>query len=101
MGSVSDNRLGGWHSYRASKAAQHMLIKTAALELARTHPACVCVALHPGTVATALSEPFRGRVQHEVFSPEQSAAYLLAVLERLTPSDSGGCFGWDGALILP
>lgn len=99
VGSIEDNRIGGWYSYRASKAAQNMLIKTASLELARTHKNCVCVALHPGTVYSALSSPFTARVKHTIFSPSESAGYLLKVLSELSVEDSGKLFAWDGSCI--
>lgn len=83
VGSIGDNRLGGWVSYRASKAALNMVVKTAAIELARTHPQCVLAALHPGTVDSALSAPFRGA---QIGRPAQDAARdLLAVLDHLRP----------------
>jgi NAD(P)-dependent dehydrogenase (short-subunit alcohol dehydrogenase family) len=94
VGSIGDNRLGGWISYRAAKAAHNQIVRTAAIEIARTHPAAVVVALHPGSVATALSEPFsRG---HERISPAQSAALLLETLDGLAASQSGGFFAYDG-----
>ncbi|MBB4796464.1 NAD(P)-dependent dehydrogenase (short-subunit alcohol dehydrogenase family) [Brevundimonas bullata] len=97
VGSIGDNRLGGWHSYRASKAALNMILKTLSVELARTHPQAVVAGLHPGTVDTALSAPFqRGVKPDKLFSP---AFRLLAVIEGLTPADSGGVFAWDGAQI--
>jgi len=100
VGSISDNRLGGWHAYRASKAALNMLVKTLALELARTHPQAIAVTLHPGTVDTALSGPFqRGVAPEKLFTPEVSAKALLKVLDGLTPEQSGGLFAWDGAEI--
>ncbi len=102
VGSISDNRLGGWHSYRASKAALNMLIRTVAIELSRTHPETVCVALHPGTVDTPLSKPFQSGVASErLFSPETSANHLLSVLDNLRPENSGRLFGWDGQEITP
>ena len=100
VGSISDNRLGGWHSYRASKAALNMLIATIAIELARTRPAALCVGLHPGTVDTGLSKPFQGGVPGErLFTADHSADRLLQVIDGLTPTDSGGVFAWDGARI--
>jgi len=100
VGSIGDNRLGGWHSYRASKAALNMLIRTLAIELKRTRPAAVLVGLHPGTVDTSLSKPFqRGVPEGRLFTPDQSAAHLLAVVDGLTPEDSGGVFAWDGQRI--
>ncbi|WP_296680788.1 SDR family NAD(P)-dependent oxidoreductase [Novosphingobium sp.] len=98
VGSISDNRLGGWHSYRASKAALNMLIKTFAIELSRTHPLAVVAALHPGTVASALSAPFsRGMAPDALFAAERAAAQLMDVIEGLEPRDSGGLFSWDGS----
>ena len=102
VGSISDNRLGGWHGYRASKAALNMMIRTLAIELTRTRPEAVCVALHPGTVDTGLSQPFqRGVPSGQLFTPQRSAEAMLAVLAGLTPADSGGCFAWDGQRIAP
>ena len=102
VGSITDNRLGGWHAYRASKAALNMLICNFALELARERPLALCVGLHPGTVETSLSEPFqRGVPPTQLFTPAYSATCMLNVLEGLTPADSGGVFAWDGARIAP
>ena len=95
VGSIGDNRLGGWYSYRASKAALNQLVKTAAVELARRVPSAVCVALHPGTVATPLSSPF-SKTGLDVQTPQQAAQRLLQVLDTLTPSDSGGFFDQYG-----
>ena len=98
VGSISDNRLGGWYGYRAAKAAQNMLVRTAAIELARRAPSAVVVGLHPGTVDSNLSAPFQGGTPSEkLFTPAQAAAHLLNVIENLSPADSGGCFAWDGA----
>ena len=100
VGSIGDNRLGGWYSYRASKAALNMMLRNAAIELRRSHPQAIVVAIHPGTVATGLSQPFRrGVPDTQLFTPAQSAQHLLAVIGGLTPADSGGFFGWDGATI--
>ena len=102
VGSIGDNRLGGWFAYRASKAALNQIVKTLAIELARTRPDTFVVALHPGTVDTALSAPFqRGLAEGQLLTPEASAAHLLDVLDRLGPADSGGCFDWTGARIAP
>jgi NAD(P)-dependent dehydrogenase (short-subunit alcohol dehydrogenase family) len=102
VGSIGDNRLGGWHSYRAAKAALNQIIRTLAIELARTHKQTVCVGLHPGTVATGLSKPFQSGVTAEkLFTPEQSATYLLGVIGALTPAHSGNIFAWDGQVIAP
>jgi len=97
VGSVSDNRLGGWHAYRASKAALNMLIRNFAIEQARRAPGNICVGLHPGTVDTGLSKAFQGGVPEEkLFTPAQAAGYLLDVADGLTPEDSGKCFDWAG-----
>lgn len=99
VGSISDNQLGGWYGYRASKAALNMLIRNLALEAARTRPQALCLALHPGTVETGLSQPFRSGVRHPVFTPAQAAAQLLAVINAASPAQSGRLLGWDGAVI--
>ena len=97
VGSIGDNQLGGWYSYRAAKAAQNQLLRTLALEWRRRLPqACVSL-LHPGTTATPLSAPFQANVPPErLFSPERAAGQLLDVLEGLTPEQSGGFWAWDG-----
>jgi len=100
VGSIGDNRLGGWHSYRASKAALNMLIRTMAIELKRSRPEAILVGLHPGTVDTGLSKPFqRGVPEGRLFTPDESAEHLLAVVDGLRLEDSGGVFAWDGARI--
>ena len=97
VGSISDNRLGGWHAYRASKAALNMILRNFAIELGRTHPQAVIAALHPGTVATDLSAPFTGlREGQSLFTPAEAAGYLLKVIDGLSPEDSGQAFAWDG-----
>ena len=94
VGSIGDNRLGGWYSYRASKAALNMFLKTAAIEVARSQPCAVLVAMHPGTVDSALSKPFRGA---EIGRPAPlAAAQMLEVLEGLEPADTGGFFSYSG-----
>jgi NAD(P)-dependent dehydrogenase (short-subunit alcohol dehydrogenase family) len=96
VGSIGDNRLGGWASYRMSKAALNMLLKTASIEQARNRPESIVVALHPGTVQTALSQPFTRRVEPpKLFSPAHSAGKLLQVIDSLGPDDSGGFFAYD------
>lgn len=97
VGSIGDNRLGGWHSYRAAKAALNQIMHGAAIELARTHKDALCVALHPGTVETRLTT-VHGR-GHDKVTPTQAAANLMDVLNRLDSSDSGGFFDWRGAPI--
>lgn len=94
VGSIGDNRLGGWYSYRASKAALNMLLRTAAIEVARTHSQAVLAALHPGTVDSPLSAPFRGAVIGR--PPAEAAADLLRVLDGLTPDVSGGFWAYTG-----
>lgn len=95
VGSIGDNRLGGWYSYRASKAALNQLVRTAAVELARRSPYALCIALHPGTVATALSAPFTA-TGLEVHRPPVAAHHLLAVIDQLTRDANGGFFDWRG-----
>lgn len=97
VGSISDNRLGGWYSYRAAKAALNMTIRNLAIELSATRKRAVCVALHPGTVDTGLSKPFQTNVgPGRLFDAERAALQLLDVIETFKPSDSGKCFAWDG-----
>ena len=100
VGSISDNRLGGWYAYRSSKAALNMLLKTLSVEMARRSPTLIVAGLHPGTVATNLSQPFQKNVKPEqLFTPQQSALYLLTVINQLSNKDSGFCFAWDGQRI--
>ncbi len=100
VGSIEDCRLGGWYSYRASKAAQNMFIRCAAIEAARAHPALSCVALHPGTVSSSLSAPFTKRKPADsLFTPQKSAAYLAEVIATLSAEQSGQFFAWDGQAI--
>ncbi|TPV92930.1 MAG: SDR family oxidoreductase [Myxococcales bacterium FL481] len=100
IGSIGDNRAGGWYGYRGSKAAQNMFTKTLAVELARVRPDAISVALHPGTVATDLSAPFRRGVSRKpVFSAETAARQLLDVIDGLEAKDHGGFFAWDGSPI--
>jgi len=102
VGSISDNRAGGWYSYRVSKAALNMVIKTLSIELARRNPRAICVGLHPGTVETRLSQPFVGaQSQYNPFTAQEAAHALLGVIDDLTISDSGRCLAWDGSLIAP
>ena len=94
VGSIGDNRLGGWYAYRASKAALNMLLKTAAIELARTRPQSRLLSLHPGTVVSGLSQPFRGATNAR--PADIAAAQLLTLIDQLTPADSGHFFAYDG-----
>ena len=95
VGSIGDNRLGGWYSYRASKAALNQLVRTAAVELNRRAPEALCIALHPGTVATTLSAPF-ATTGHEVHTPQAAARHLLLVVNQLAAESNGGFFDWQG-----
>ena len=100
VGSIEDNRLGGWYAYRASKAAQNMYTRTLAIEWARSRRNVICVALHPGTTDTDLSRPFQGNVpEGKLFSVDRTVSQLLAVIDRLQPDDSGQFFAWDGERI--
>lgn len=96
VGSISDNQLGGWHSYRASKAALNMLLRTFSIELAYRNPRAICVALHPGTVDTQLSKPFQTNLSpSNIFSPHQAATNLLGVIADLSTRDTGNFIAWD------
>lgn len=100
VGSIADNRLGGWHSYRASKAALNMMVRNFAIELGRSNPAAIAVTMHPGTVDTPLSRPFQRNVPTEkLFTAEQSATYLLGVIDGLSPADTGTLKAWDGSTL--
>ena len=97
VGSISDNRMGGWYAYRASKAALNMIIKTLSIELGRRFKETIIIGLHPGTVDTDLSKPFQRNVaEGKLFTPEYSASKLLAVIDQVTPDDTGLLFAWDG-----
>lgn len=98
VGSISDNRLGGWHAYRASKAALNQLLRTMAIEQARKNPANIVLGLHPGTVDTGLSKPFQRNVK-TLFTPTDSATKLLGVIDRATTADSGLLYDWQGEAI--
>lgn len=100
VGSIGDNRLGGWYAYRGAKAAQNQLLRTLSIEWRRRLPQCCVSLLHPGTTATALSQPFQGSVQADkLFSPDRAASQLLQVLAGLTAAHSGGFWAWDGQAI--
>jgi len=99
VGSIGDNRLGGWYGYRASKAALAMLIRTLSIELGRTHPQLAALMLHPGTVDTPLSEPFQRGVT-QLLTAQQSAAALLAVLDGATAAQSGEHRDWRGDMVI-
>jgi NAD(P)-dependent dehydrogenase (short-subunit alcohol dehydrogenase family) len=100
VGSIGDNRLGGWYAYRGAKAAQNMFTRTLAIEWARSRRNLVCVALHPGTTDTDLSRPFQANVAPDkLFDPGRTVRQLLAVIDRLTPADTGRFYAWDGSEI--
>ncbi|WP_076533420.1 SDR family oxidoreductase [Roseovarius nanhaiticus] len=94
VGSIGDNQIGGWYSYRTAKAALNQMVHGAAIELKRTHKEAVCVALHPGTVATDFTAKYAGR--HKTVEPSEAAHNLLSVLEGLGPDDTGLFFDWQG-----
>jgi len=96
VGSIGDNRLGGWYAYRASKAALNQIVRTASIELARSAPDAICVSLHPGTVDTRLSAPF-AKPGPNIRTPDAAAVHLLNVLDGLGNGDSGNFFDWRGA----
>ncbi len=100
VGSISDNRLGGWYAYRASKAALNMILKTLAIETGRRFKHQIIVGLHPGTVDTDLSKPFQGNVpEGKLFTPQYSAEKLLHVVDSVSADDSGNLFDWAGKQI--
>lgn len=102
VGSISDNRAGGWYGYRSAKAALNMIIRCAAIEIARSRPEAICVGLHPGTVDSGLSRPFQANVPAErLFTPAHAAECLFDVLEGLGPEASGRCYAWDRAEVIP
>lgn len=100
VGSITDNRLGGWYGYRASKAALNQFVRTLAVEDKRRNDRGLVVALHPGTVDTALSQPFR-QSGRDLFKPDRAAVQLLDVIDGLKVTDSGRHFAWDGSEIAP
>ena len=100
VGSIEDNRLGGWYSYRVSKAALNMALKTLSIEWKHSHPKGCVAALHPGTNDTALSKPFQANVKPQnLFQPEYTASMFLKLLTRLDPTSSGNFWAWDGETI--
>ena len=102
VGSIGDNKLGGWYGYRASKAALNQLVRTIAIEDKRRNSSGIVVGLHPGTVDTGLSQPFQGNVTPgTLFNPDRAAVQLLDVIDGLRAPDSGKLFAWDGVEITP
>lgn len=98
VGSIGDNELGGWYSYRAAKAALNQLIHTGAIEVARSHPQAIVACLHPGTVETGLGQGYAAG--HPSVTAQQAAAHLLTVLDALTPAETGGFYDWAGKPIV-
>jgi NAD(P)-dependent dehydrogenase (short-subunit alcohol dehydrogenase family) len=102
VGSISDNQLGGWYTYRATKSALNQIIKSAAIELQTRRKHLICVGLHPGTVRSSMSEPFLANYRaNDVFSAQFAVQSMLDVLAGLTPEQSGRTFAWDGEEIAP
>ena len=101
VGSISDNKLGGWYSYRSSKTALNMMINNLSIELQRLNKKNIVIGIHPGTVKSALSEPFLRNVKHNIFSPEQSVELMSQVISKISEKDSGKCFDFSGKLIGP
>ena len=100
VGSISDNRIGGWYSYRASKAALNMIVKSLSIEVARNNPNAIIAGLHPGTVDSNLSNPFQKNVADgKLFTPDYSIEKMISVIDNLTFEDSGNCYAWDGKRI--
>ena len=102
VGSISENKLGGWYSYRASKTALNQIVKNFSIEIKRSNPNSIFTVLQPGTVKSNLSKPFEKNVQpDQLFSPDYSAQRMLDVIDRLTPDDSGKFYAWNGDEIQP
>ena len=101
VGSISDNVLGGWHSYRSSKSALNMMIKNLAIELKRLNKEHVVIGIHPGTVKSHLSEPFLRHVKHDIFNPKESVDLMTQVISKVSQTDSGKCFDFSGKVIDP
>ena len=100
VGSIGDNRQGGWYPYRTSKSALIQILRTLAIKVASSRPKAIVVGMHPGMVTSGLSRPFRPDPTADgVFSPEESAAHLLRVLNGLSANDTGGVFAWDGVRV--
>ncbi len=100
VGSISDNRLGGWYSYRASKAAQNQFLRTLSIEWRRKFPLSIVSILHPGTCDTKLSKPFHSQIpNYKLFTPSQSSKYLIKIISEQKPSDSGNFLAWDSSII--
>lgn len=102
VGSVSDNKLGGWYSYRAAKAALNMMIKSISIETSRRNKHAIIIGIHPGTVDTGLSKPFQKNIKPEkIFTPQFSVSKIFEIFENVTVDQTGCCFAWDGSVIQP
>ena len=101
VGSISDNELGGWYSYRSSKAALNMMLNNLSIELQRANKENIVIGIHPGTVKSHLSEPFLRYVKHNIFSPRESVELMTQVISKISQKDSGKCFDFSGKVIGP
>jgi len=101
VGSISDNELGGWYSYRSSKSALNMMIKNLSIELKRANKEIIVIGIHPGTVKSHLSEPFLRNVKHNIFTPRESVELMGKVISKISQKDSGKCFDFLGKVIDP
>jgi NAD(P)-dependent dehydrogenase (short-subunit alcohol dehydrogenase family) len=101
VGSISDNELGGWYSYRSSKSALNMMIKNLSIELKRANKENIVIGIHPGTVKSHLSEPFLRNVKHNIFTPNESVELMGKVISKISQKDSGKCFDFLGKVIDP
>jgi len=101
VGSISDNQLGGWYSYRSSKSALNMMINNLSIELQRANKENIVIGIHPGTVKSPLSEPFLRYVKHNIFSPRESVELMTQVISKISQKDSGKCFDFSGKVIGP
>jgi NAD(P)-dependent dehydrogenase (short-subunit alcohol dehydrogenase family) len=99
VGSIDDNKMGGWHSYRASKAALNMLVKNLAIECKRKYKNCIVLAIHPGTTKTDLSSPFIDRTAYKVHTPFETAENIMNILKSTTLNDTGSFYSWNGSKI--
>ena len=101
VGSITDNKLGGWYSYRSSKSALNMMISNLSIELQRLNKQNIVIGIHPGTVKSPLSEPFLKNVKHNIFSPRESVELMTLVISKISQKDSGKCFDFSGKLLDP
>ena len=101
VGSISDNEIGGWYSYRSSKSALNMMISNLSIELQRANKEHIVIGIHPGTVKSNLSEPFLRHVKHNIFSPRESVELMSQVISNISQKDSGKCFDFLGKVVDP